>query len=123
MLKRENELRKWDNEIQEKFRIAEQSIKTDWMDVALEIQKQVCNEFGIGAHQMNDGLYQLRLAALRHPDLALYVRFNRCTRGTLELGAPCPNILVNNLKGDERCLLHENIGNSRKLVILAGSYS
>ena len=123
MLQREDELRRFDEGVQERFRIAERSYATDWMDVAEEIQRQVCSEFGIMPHQMAEGLRQLRLAALRYPDLAIYVRFNRCERGELRVGQPCPNIVLFDLNGQKTKLLGPGRGNSKKLVILAGSYS
>jgi hypothetical protein len=123
MLRRENELRLYDEGVQERFRIAESTSSSDWMEVADQIQRQVLREFGIQPHHMVEGLRQLRSAALRHPELAIYVRFNRCERGSLREGDPCPNIVLYDLEGRRQKLLVGGGGGNRKLAILAGSYS
>jgi len=124
MLRRENELRLYDEGVQERFRIAESTSSSDWMEVADQIQRQVLREFGIQPHHMVEGLRQLRSAALRHPELAIYVRFNRCERGSLREGDPCPNIALYDLEGRrQKLLVGGGGGGNRKLAILAGSYS
>lgn len=121
MLKREDVLRRFDEDVQERFRIAESSAESEWMDVAEEIQRQVCREFGVEEHRMAEGLRLLRAAALRHPELAIYVRYNRCERGSLREGDACPNVPLFDLSGARKMLLDGK--SDRKLAILAGSYS
>ena len=123
MLVREDQLRRFDEDVQERFRVAESSVDSEWMDVAEEIQRQVCREFKVQPHHMVEALRQLRSAALRHPELAIYVRYNRCERGSLREGDPCPNVPLYDLNGEKVMIRGLASRSDQKLVILAGSYS
>lgn len=140
MLTRENELRLSES-VQLRFKAAEASVDSEWMCVAQEIQEQVIKEFSKASHSsldvvrhMDIALFELRAAANRHPEIALYVRHNRARRGTLRVGDPCPNVSVVSVASSsssstsstpqlqQRNLLdHAKPG--RPLVIIAGSYS
>ena len=122
MLRREDQLRRFDDDVQRRFAEAESTGERDWMMVATEIQEQVCKEFGVRLDQMRDGLFQLRQAALRNPDLAIYVRYNRCERGSFVNGDSCPDVTLRGMDGERRSLLAEQ-RDGRKLAILCGSYS
>eukprot|EP00946_MAST-07B_sp_MAST-7B-sp1_P001952 g1952.t1 len=72
------------------FQAAEASVDSEWMCVAQDIQEQVVKEFSRASHSsldvvahMDIALFELRAAANRHPEVALYVRHNRARRGTL----------------------------------------
>ena len=92
------------------------------MDVAEEVQRQVCQEFGASAREMNKALRELRAAALRHPEIALYVKYNRSREGTLKEGDACPHIVMHALDGEPQ-ILAANSRPGRPLVVIAGSYT
>ncbi|KAL7546302.1 hypothetical protein ACHAWF_009631, partial [Thalassiosira exigua] len=70
MLKRENDLRLSDA-VQRRFEEAERSgAKTDWIEVACEVQKEVLREFGVSGSE--DALNAYRCAANKHK-VSLYV--------------------------------------------------
>jgi hypothetical protein len=77
--------------MQKRYREAEEKADTDWMEVTIGLQKQVLWDFG---YDPNDPkiLYQLRMAAVRHPDLALQVRYNRARKGKLRVGDAAPDV-------------------------------
>ena len=138
MLARENELR-LSPETQSRFQAAEASVDSEWMCVAQDIQEQVVKEFSRASHSsldvvahMDIALFELRAAANRHPEVALYVRHNRARRGTLHAGDPCPNVSVASVNSSpsassatpiEQCQLLGHAKPGRPLVIVAGSYS
>ena len=107
MLRREDHLRRHDPSVQKRFEEAENNVNSEWMDVAQEIQEQVCREFGVveGSQQMAQALRELRVAALKNPELALYVRYNRARMGTLKVGDDCPNVEMFQLDGTKKSLL------------------
>ena len=116
MLSRENELR-LSAETQELYRAVEageNDLYESWMEVTESLQERVVAEFfppakdapppGAAAsgssgdegaslqERRHDALFQMRSAALRHPDLALYVRHNRSRRGDIAAGDQAPNV-------------------------------
>ena len=121
MLHREDHLRR-SEEYQQKFEEAERTARSDWMEVAQCIQERVCGEFGFRGTQLPTTLAQMRSAALRHPEIAHYVRFNRCRRGGLRVGDACPDVTVHGLDGSI-VKLREQERDGRPLCIIAGSYS
>lgn len=133
MLTRENELR-LSEDVQQKMEKAESSGHSEWMDVATEVQRQVLCEFGVSKQNLHAGLMALRSAALRHPEIALYVKYNRARQGELRVGCPAPDVkvvpvresdgsdLMSSAKIESSSLLqYERQG--RPLVVVAGSYS
>lgn len=63
---------------------AESTVKSEWMDVATEIQQRVLHEakdvLHVYGESMDRALIAFREAAKRHPDIALQVRWNRAMR-------------------------------------------
>lgn len=80
------------------FRRAEECDDEDWMEEAARMQCRALERVGLAASERNLAL--LRAAALDHPELALYVRHNRCRQGTLSVGDVVPTIQLFDLQGD-----------------------
>lgn len=122
MLRREAELRV-SSEVQDKYRKVEAAVgndETTWMEVTVELQKQVCREFGFGGGcdgrggrggnggfgeaaenvSLGEALSQLRAAAARHQDVCPWQRLvqHKAVRGTLTRGDPIPNVVVYDLE-------------------------
>ena len=108
---------------QRRFSAAESQNDKDWLFVAAEMQQTALIQAGIRPTPEN--LDRLRDAALRHPELALYVRQNRCRRGHLTTGDIAPNISLQDLNGSSMDLFSGlELGlRARPLVVFAGSYS
>mmetsp|Transcript_18373 Transcript_18373/g.42549 ORF Transcript_18373/g.42549 Transcript_18373/m.42549 type:complete len:148 (+) Transcript_18373:1181-1624(+) len=118
MLKREDELRRSSRYL-DAMEVAEESADSEWMDVAVEIQHQVIQEFQPTSLTVHD----LRLAALRHPELCFWVRHNRARPGHLRVGDVAPNVVVRRALDDSKiALLSEGDLNST-VVLVAGSLS
>ena len=69
---------------------------------------------------------RLRDAALRHPEIALYVRHNRCRRGELAIGHQPPDVPLVALDGKQLQLgevVESAAAAALPLVLIAGSYS
>ncbi len=136
MLVHENFLR-LSPQAQQRFEAAEASADSEWMAVAQEIQEQVVREFSVGRphveRDMDVALWELRAAAQRHPEHALYVRHNRARQGTLRVGDVCPNVPVvsvfatssssSSAAPPQHRHLLDRASPGRPLVIIAGSYS
>ncbi|GAQ85120.1 hypothetical protein KFL_002200060 [Klebsormidium nitens] len=124
MLRREHELRH-SPATQKKYAEAEKMEVTDWMDVTIELQKQVVREFGLEGN-MESALLQLRTAARTYPDdpdfreLPLYVKYQRSRAGHLKPGDSVPDIMLMKLDGALQRLKDLAAG-ARPLVLLAGS--
>jgi len=154
MLHREAELRKAPETLK-RMEISE-GRKGDWVDVVEKIQQQVLDEFQgqgksnrilhiIPSRSLNTTsgitLTGLRQAALRHPEIAFWVRYNRARRGNLRVGDTAPNVaLVRAIDGTTPIKLFgeddagggagggtnsggEGGGEGRRTVIVAGSLS
>lgn len=83
LLAREDAMRR-SPETQREMAKAESDPDREWMDVAAEIQQWVCSEAEdvvAACGGIERAVRELRRAAQRNPDLALYVRFNRAGRG------------------------------------------
>ena len=108
---------------QRRFSDAETRDDADWLFVAAEMQETALVQAGL--RPTSENLDRLRDAALRNPELARYVRFNRCRQGELRVGDCAPNIALVDLGGCASSLLPElSLSPPRRpLVILAGSYS
>jgi len=108
---------------------AERSGAGDWIDVATEVQRRVARE-SLGAAAQGDEarvdrrVSLLRAAALRHPEVAHYVRYNRARRGDVRAGDAAPAVAVWSLAANAAVpLLQPDPGDARPLVIIAGSIS
>jgi hypothetical protein len=67
MLRREQQLRT-SADTQAAYSAAESSGDTDWMEVTINLQKQVVSEFGIPPSELEHALYLLRTAHTHYPD-------------------------------------------------------
>ena len=109
---------------QAQFAAAERNPSGDWLDAAETMQQGALRQAGLLPTPSNLAL--LRDAALRHPELALYVRYNRCRRGELAVGKPAPDVPLVTLEG-KVLRLEEVVGAAAAaglpLVLVAGSYS
>ena len=136
LLQREDAMRRSD-EYQSKMLIAEQSVNSEWMDVATEIQTIVVSDYMQGQvppvvptpKRIKSALRELRAAALRHPEIAHYVRFNRVRDCPLAVGEVAPDIQMFRPLGLEgegtQCWLLERKlqERPRALVLISGSLS
>ena len=125
MLQREDELRKAP-ETQAAMQRAEESVDMEWMDVVEAIQLRVVKEFceAQDVSSVNISVLELRAAALRHPEVAHWVKFNRARRGDLVVGSQAPNVhLRQAMGGKSTYLLDRKLDNSERTVVIAGSLS
>lgn len=125
MLRREEELR-LSAEVQAQYAAVEvDSSERDWMDVTVELQRQVVREFGASEHEEGAALAALREGALRCESFTpLYVKYQRARRGDLAVGDAAVDCELLKLDGRATTLLSEaNDGEGRPTCVLAGSYS
>jgi hypothetical protein len=129
MLRRENELR-LSEETQRKYQEAERKSETDWMEVTIELQRQVVREFGI--KDIERGVHAIQSAYSRYGstdkdffDIPLYVRHNRARQGDLVEGEPAANTtkLFHMDEPSKTSNLFDFAKPGAPLVVLAGSYS
>ena len=83
------------------------------------MQLRALREVGIAPNQRNLAL--LRSTALEHPELALYVRNNKCRQGSLAVGDRSPVLQLHELDGTPRRFPVE--ATARPQVVFAGSVS
>jgi len=124
MLIKENELRK-SPETQALYKKAEMTDETDWMEVTDMLQRQILRDYGLDEVDLEKGLFSLRTATKRFPELSdipLYVKYNRARQGDLTVGDPAPNVPLVTLD-EEKCDLHDYCSSSRPLLLMAGSYT
>lgn len=120
MLQKENELRR-SVSVQQRFARAELSESTDWIEVAVDIQKEVLAEFKI--RPTEQALNAYRKAANKH-GISLYVKHNRAREGGLTIGKIAPDVpLIRTDASMERTTLLSHQLAGRPLVIVAGSLS
>ena len=136
LLQREDAMRRSD-EYQSKMLAAEQSVNSEWMDVATEIQTIVVSDYLQGQvppvvptpKKIKSALRELRAAALRHPEIAHYVKFNRVRDCPAVVGDVAPDIQMFRPLGLEgegrhcRLLERELHEGPRALVLISGSLS
>jgi len=118
LLKREAEMRT-DPTILQQMEKAEESHGSEWMDVVAQIQDRVIQEHGDEDISMHD----LRVSALRHPEICFWVRFNRARRGHLTVGDDSPDVRLLNAHDDEATTLFHVKGKNDRTVVIAGSWS
>mmetsp|Transcript_22121 Transcript_22121/g.68094 ORF Transcript_22121/g.68094 Transcript_22121/m.68094 type:complete len:121 (+) Transcript_22121:514-876(+) len=120
MLRREDQLRRSDR-VQAEMERAEESGSSDWIEVAVRVQEQVAEEFGLSK---SEGVQLMRSKAPEHPELCHYVRYNRARRGDLRPGDAAPNVPVFHVRtGTTRGLFDDVAPAARRTLVLAGSYS
>jgi len=133
MLRRENDLRRAP-ETQAAMERAEGSAGSEWMDVVEDIQKQAVQEVQDKSSH-NITIQDLRSAAMRYPDIAHWVKYNRARRGNLKVGDTAPDVPLRCARTCDPTTLLANkvqhLNNSRDLkevqkkpiVVFAGSLS
>jgi len=118
LLKREAEMRT-DPSMLQRMKKAEESQATKWMDVVAEIQQhRVIQEHG----DENISVHDLRVSALRHPEICFWVRFNRSRRGNLAVGDQSPDVRLLKAHDDEATTLF-NVRGKNDRIVVAGSWS
>jgi hypothetical protein len=105
---------------QQQFEQAERCDHQDWLHAAGAMQHAALIQ--AGARPTRENLAALRDAALRHPELARYVRYNRCREGALRVGSAAPDVALLTLAGGPTTLLH-GVPDGRPLLVAAGSMS
>lgn len=119
MLQREVELRTCPATLEKMERV--EAGGGDWVMVAEQVQRQVLQEF---ATRHKFGLHDLRLAALRHPEICFWVKYNRACRGNLRVGDVGPNVnLLRALDGQPTKLFLEGCEQGDRTIVVAGSLS
>jgi len=130
MLKRECEIRASER-ISRRLNELSMEDLTGIHDMILEIQQQVCDEFGFGAI----GPQAIQSARARFPDdpevvnAAFYLKFNRAKQGPLSVGDEIPDVPLLHLDGTSTSLraYYRNrqpnalAGTERPLVLVSGS--
>lgn len=94
MLAEEDRLRV-SEDTQRLYAAVERTVESDWMEVTHELQLQVVRAFPESVRLCGSeeaALLQLRCGAVRHPDLARYVRYNRAHQGGLRVGDLAPDV-------------------------------
>ena len=127
MLRRENDLRLCE-ETQEKFRSAASTFgSSGWIRIVLQLQDQVCDEFGLSKEI---GLRALREAESLLPndpevkEISLYRKYNRCVDGNLNIHDSPPDVGLVHPTTKGIVQLHSIINFLRApVVIFAGSYT
>ena len=133
MLHCENDLRRAP-ETQFAMERAEASADTEWMDIVEGLQIEIVKKFQ-NMQSPAITLEELRSAAMRYPDIAHWVKFNRARYGKLKAGDAAPNVPLLCAKTYEETtlltnnLLYSNVRDANKrqkkkpVVIIAGSLS
>jgi hypothetical protein len=112
---------------------AEESVNSEWMDVIEHLQKRIVLDHNA---TLSDGIncggsisvHDLRRAALRHPEVAFWVKYNRARSGKLRVGDVAPDVLLlHAVDGRETTLLASTKSASavslKPVVVVAGSLS
>jgi len=90
------------------------------MEEATLMQKEALREVGISPNHRN--LRSLRSTALRHPELALYVKNNTCRDGELcQVDAPAPRLTLLSLDNSPVQWPPADLPEGVALVVVAGS--
>jgi hypothetical protein len=111
---------------------AEESVNSEWMDVIEQLQRRIVLDYNAtlsdgkcgGTISVND----LRRVALRHPEVAFWVKYNRARSGKLRVGDVSPDVpLLHAVDGRETTLLttikSASAVASKPVVVIAGSLS
>jgi hypothetical protein len=132
MLRREAEMRK-SPETQHAMEKAEESVGSEWMDVVANVQRSVVQQFHSEYASLKENgdddnistisVHDLRLAALRHPEIAFWVKFNRARQGTLRVGDEAPDVLLVQANSGEDTTLLNRTTKGKPCVVVAGSLS
>ena len=98
---------------------AETSHASEWMDIVDQIQHRIINEHG----DHNITVHDLRVGALRHPEICFWVRFNRSRCGHLRVGDQAPDVHLLKAHNGEATTLFNVSGKNDRTVVIAGSWS
>lgn len=141
LLRREAALRQ-SSKVQDDMEKAEENVETEWMSVIDSLQRSIVGEYNstlsgkwtAGAPRNSEmhaiSVTDLRIAALRHPEVAFWVKHNRARRGDLRVGDTAPDVPIRRaVDGTETSLLDPkedssaSIATNKPLVVFAGSLS
>jgi len=129
ILEMEND-RRMSSEIQEQYRIAEESESKDWLEVTDQLQRNVLKENLVSDTDIEDALLAMRTATYVYPELAaipVYRKYQRAREGDLQVGAPAPQVSsLLSIDGRIVSLINnDDYGNNSALptLICAGSIS
>lgn len=112
-------------ETQRAMEEAERSAESDWIEVATAAQRRVARESlppGSSEALVDARVAAMRSAALRHPEVAHWVRHNRARPGDLRVGDAAPDVALMRLDGSATSLLAD-CDADKPLVVVAGSVS
>lgn len=76
---------------------AERSVESDWLEVATRVQRGIARDSlppGCGDAAVDARVGAMRAAALRHPEVAHWVRHNRARVGELRVGDAAPDVTL-----------------------------
>jgi hypothetical protein len=133
LLHREAEARR-SPEIQAAMEKAEESVNSEWMEVIEQLQRRIVIDYnatlsgGSNCGGTTISVNDLRRAALRHPEVAFWVKYNRARSGKLRVGEVAPDVpLLHAVDSRETTLLattkSASAVASKAVVVLAGSLS
>jgi len=124
LLQREAELRV-SPQTQKAMEEAEESVNSEWMAVIDDLQRRIVEEHNASAPGNIVSLRDLRVAALRHPEIAFWVKYNRARQGDLKVGDRALDVpLVLATDGTPTTLLTSAAATPTKpIVCVAGSIS
>lgn len=91
------------------------------MDVVTDLQKQLVQNHR-AVHGCGLTLYDLRRAALRHPEIAFWVKYNRARQGQLKVGDAAPPVPLF-CPGDAAETTTWFSSTGKMVVVFAGSLS
>lgn len=105
-----------------RFQEAEQQDDHDWMEEASIMQLEALEKVGIEPSQHNLAL--MRAAALKHPEIALYVKNNICRDGTIcRVGEVAPSCMLRDLEQRQVAWPPSDMKEGVPVVAIAGSVS
>jgi hypothetical protein len=114
---------------------AEESVDSEWMDVIDQLQRRIILVYNVGISALDGSsclatisVNDLRRAALRHPEIAFWVKYNRARSGKLHVGYVAPDVpLLYAVGGRKTTLLattkSAGAAAAKPVVVIAGSLS
>lgn len=120
--------RRMSPDIQEKYRIAEESDTEDWLEVTDQLQRDILKENSVGDADIEGALLALRTATYVYPQLAtipVYRKYQRAREGDLQEGCPAPQVSsLLSINGEKVSLVHHDDNDSTfPMLVCAGSIS
>ena len=103
---------------------AEASVQSEWMQVVEGLQEKIIRDYRNQTDSAHDfTVLDLRLAALRHPEIAFWVKFNRARLGHLRVGDAAPDVAMKRAADGKSVSLFHSSKPDRPMVLVAGSLS